>query len=344
MNASVTSSQVLAKSNIQPLFVDVDWQPVINAIAAADKILLTTHCNPDGDGIGSQQAMYDALIAMGKNVVMHNCDGVPRIYAFLKYSEQVTMGAWTSANQDADLVIALDCGAKGRLGMADAFYEGTKLVNIDHHVSNKYFADINVVDARYCATGAMIFDLLIAMNITLTTFSASAIYAAVLTDTASFRLSNATSAVYRMAADLIDAGAEPWPITINIYESQPIAGLKILKASLDTLQLRDENRSAWIHVTSEMYKTTGADVEDAEGLIDYARSIGGVEVAVFIRCDENHENCWKVSFRGKTTADVGALAATLGGGGHKHAAGCSMRGSFDDVRLTVEKAVSQILG
>jgi len=150
--------------------------------------------------------------------------------------------------------------------------------------------------------------------------------------------------VYRMAADLIDAGAEPWPITINIYESQPLAGLKILKASLDTLQLRDENRSAWIYVTSEMYKTTGADVEDAEGLIDYARSIDGVEVAVFIRCDENVDQCWKVSFRGKTSADVGALAATLGGGGHKHAAGCSMRGSFDDVRSAVEKAVSQILG
>ncbi|RLL55540.1 DHH family/DHHA1 domain protein [Mariprofundus sp. EBB-1] len=344
MNASGLSSPVVARSNLQPLFADVDWQPVINAIAAADKILLTTHCNPDGDGIGSQQAMYDALIAMGKNVVMHNFDGVPRIYSFLKHAEQVTMGAWQSGSQDADLIIALDCGAKGRLGMADAFYDGTQLVNIDHHVSNKYFADINIVDARYCATGAMVFDLLIAMDIALTRCSASAIYAAVLTDTASFRLSNATSAVYRMAADLIDAGAEPWPITIHIYESQPLAGLKILKATLDTLQLRDENRSAWIHVTSDMYQSTGADVEDSEGLIDYARSIDGVEVAVFIRCDENHDNCWKVSFRGKTTADVGALAATLGGGGHKHAAGCLMRGGFDDVRTTVEKAVSQILG
>jgi len=343
MSASVLNKPTIVQPT-QALFPDLNWQPLIDAIAAADKILLTTHCNPDGDGIGSQQAMCDALIGMGKNVVMHNFDGVPRIYSFLNYSEQVTMGVWSAASQDADLIIALDCGAKGRLGMADAFFDGAQLINIDHHVSNKCFADINIVDARYCATGAMIFDLLIAMDIALTKVSASAIYAAVLTDTSSFRLSNATSAVYRMAADLIDAGAEPWPITINIYESQPLAGLKILKASLDTLQLRDENRSAWIYVTSEMYKTTGADVEDAEGLIDYARSIDGVEVAVFIRCDENVDQCWKVSFRGKTSADVGALAATLGGGGHKHAAGCSMRGSFDDVRSAVEKAVSQILG
>jgi len=328
---------------VQTVLSDVNWQPVIDAIACADKILLTTHCNPDGDGIGSQQALYDALIDMGKNVVMHNRDGVPRIYNFLKFSDRVSKGVWASKNQDADLIIALDCGARGRLGMADSFFDGAQLINIDHHISNKYFGDINIVDARYCATGAMIFDLLIAMEIDFSKEIATAIYAAVLTDTSSFRLTNATSAVYRMAADLIDAGAEPWPISIQIYESQPIAGLKILTACLDTLHLRDDNRSAWVHVTRAMYEETSADVEDAEGLIDYARSIDGVEVAVFIRCDENHDGCWKVSFRGKTTADVGALAATLGGGGHKHASGCLMRGSFDDVRLEVEKAVSQIL-
>jgi len=329
--------------SIIPLLSDVNWQPVIDAIASADKILLTTHCNPDGDGIGSQQALYDALIGMGKDVVMHNFDGVPRIYTFFKYADQVQSGAWSSDRQDADLIIALDCGAKGRLGMADAFYEGAQLMNIDHHVSNKYFGDINMVDARYCATGAMIFDLLIAMNISLTKISASAIYAAILTDTASFRLSNATASVYRLAADLIDAGAEPWPITINIYESKPLAVLKILTACLDTLTLRDDKRSAWVHVTCDMFEAAGADVEDTEGLIDYARSVDGVEVAVFIRADENCDSSWKVSFRGKTTADVGALAATLGGGGHTHASGCLMRGSFDDVRSRVEKAVSQIL-
>jgi len=328
--------------SLQPLFDDVDWQPVLAAIESADKILLTTHCNPDGDGIGSQQALYDVLIGMGKDVVMHNADGVPRIYAFLDHADQVEKGVWGTQTQDADLIIALDCGAKGRLGMPDAFYAGALMVNIDHHVSNKHFGDINVVDARYCATGAMMYDLLIAMGVALNPTRASAIYAAVLTDTASFRLSNATAAVYRMAADLIDAGAEPWPISVQIYESHPLAGLKILTACLDTLSLRDDQRSAWVHVTRAMYEATGADVEDSEGLIDYARSIDGVEVAVLIRCDENSDDGWKVSFRGKTTADVGAVAATLGGGGHRHAAGCLMRGSFDDVRARVEQAVSRV--
>ncbi|MDQ6970640.1 MAG: DHH family phosphoesterase [Mariprofundus sp.] len=333
--------------SLKPLFADVDWQPVLAAIAAADKILLTTHCNPDGDGIGSQQALYDALIGMGKDVLMHNFDGVPRIYEFLTYADRVTKGAWKAGVQDADLIIALDCGSKGRLGMVDAFYAGAQLLNIDHHVSNKHFGDINIVDARYCATGAMMFDLLIAMDVRLNKTSASGIYAAVLTDTASFRLPNATATVYRMAANLIDAGAEPWPICVNIYESHPLGGLKLLTACLDTLTMRDQKRSAWVHVTHAMYESTGADVEDSEGLIDYARSIDGVEVAVLIRCDENsdnnHNDAWKVSFRGKTTADVGSVAASLGGGGHRHAAGCLMHGSFDEVRLKVEQAVSLIL-
>jgi len=327
---------------LQPLLNDINWQPVMDAITAADNIVLITHCNPDGDGIGSQQALYDALTSMGKSVSMHNFDGVPRIYAFLAHADQVQKGVWQS-DQPADLIIALDCGAKGRLGMSDAFYGDARLINIDHHASNNKFGDIDIVDARYCATGAMIFDLLIAMGIPLSTNSASAIYAAVLTDTASFRLSSATAAVYRMAADLIDAGAEPWPICVNIYESVPLAGLKILTACLDTLHLRDNKRSAWVHITRDMFEATGADVEDVEGLIDYARSIDGVEVAVFIRCDEASEQRWKVSFRGKTTANVGALASSLGGGGHTYAAGCLMRSLFDEVRVRVEQAVSRIL-
>ena len=327
---------------LQPLFTDVDWQPIIAAIDAAEKIVLVTHCNPDGDGIGSQLALYDALTATGKSVTMFNFDGVPRIYTFLDHADAVGRGQWLAEKSGGDLIIALDCGSKGRLGMPDAFYKGATLLNIDHHASNELFGDINLVDARYCATGAMIFDLLIAMQVSISKAIASAIYTAVLTDTASFRLANATAAVYRMAAQLIDAGAEPWPISVNIYESRPLAGLKMMSACLDTLAVRDQGRSAWVHITREMYEATGADVEDTEGLIDYARSIDSVEVAVFIRCDERRENCWKVSFRGKTWVDVGALAASLGGGGHTYASGCLMRGSFDEVHSTIEQAVSKI--
>jgi len=328
---------------MQPIEPDTDWQPVIEAIQKAEKIILITHCNPDGDGIGSQLALFEALKNGGRQVCMHNRDGVPRIYSFLEHAELVTMGDWVGASVP-DVIISLDAGAKSRLGMPDSFFDSSTLINIDHHASNKMYGDINLVEARYCATGAMIYDLLIAMNLPLSKAGASAIYAAVLTDTASFRLASATAPVYRMAADLIEAGADPWPISVGIYESRPLAGLKILTACLNTLELHDRGRSAWVYVTAEMYEQTGADVEDTEGLIDYARSVDGVEVAVFVRVNELRENSWKISFRGKTYADVGALASKLGGGGHHHAAGCVLQGTLDEVNERLRQAVSELLG
>ena len=314
------------------------------AIKAAERIVLITHCNPDGDGIGAQQALYEALVDLGKQVSMHNRDGVPRIYTFLEHAQKVGRGSWPEAReQSADLIIALDCGAFGRLGMAPTFFAGATLLNIDHHASNKLFGDINIVDARYCATGAMIYDLMLALETPLSPAAASAIYTAIMTDTASFRLASATPDVYRLAATLIEAGASPWPITVNVYESRSLAGLQMMTACLATLKTDHDGRSAWIYLTQDIYDQSGADVEDTEGLIDYARSIDGVEVAVFIRADEDHGDRWKVSFRGKTWANVGDLAASLGGGGHAYAAGCVLTGSFASVCAQVEQAVSRIL-
>jgi phosphoesterase RecJ-like protein len=325
------------------LFPDVDWLPVIKAIGQADNIVLTTHRNPDGDGIGSQLALYEALVSKGKQVSICNRDGIPRIYTFLTHAEQVQKYDWSSCSDSPDLMISLDCASYKRLAVPEAIRNETTLINIDHHVSNMQFGNINIVDPRYCATGAMIFDLLLAMQVTFTASMASAVYTAVLTDTASFRLSGASATVYRMAASLIEAGAQPWPISVAVYESRSLAGISILTACLKTLEIRDDGRSAWIYINREMYEKAGADVEDTEGLIDYARSIDGVEVAVLIRSHEL-EDRWKVNFRAKTTANVGILAGSLGGGGHKHAAGCVLGGSFDDVRATVRQEVSQILG
>jgi len=330
-------------ANLQSLFPDIDWQPIIGEIEKAESITLTTHCNPDGDGIGSELALFDALTNMGKKVRLFNRDGIPRIYTFLEHAWNVERGDPHCESHHADLIISLDSGSRPRLGLSDAFFEGSVLINIDHHASNKQFGDYNIVDSRYCATGAMVFDLMIAMNTPLTVASASAIFTAVLTDTASFRLNSTTASVYRMVADLVDAGAKPWPISMGVYESRPLAGLHILSACLETLEICDEGRSAWMHINRDMYEATGADVEDSEGLIDYGRSIHGVEIAVLIRSDENNESCWKVNFRAKTVADVGALASSLGGGGHRHAAGCMMRGSFEEVREAVQKAVSLAL-
>ena len=329
---------------MKPIFPDTNWQPVADLIRRSDSLMLTTHCNPDGDGIGSQLALYGALRAMGKRVTMHNRDGVPRIYTFLEHAGLIGKGDWPAAKDAPEVVISLDCGSFNRLGMPSDYLGGKTLINIDHHASNKEFGAVNVIDRRYCATGAMVYDLLLCLGATITTGIASAIYTAILTDTSRFRLANATAGVYRLAADLIDAGAEPWPISVAVYESHTLAGVNILKLCLNTLEIRDNGRSAWIHVDRQMYEQAAANVEDTEGLIDHVRGIEGVEVAVLLRSHEQDGNRWKVNFRAKTYADVGSLATSLGGGGHKHAAGCVLRGEYAEIEAKVRQAVSELLG
>ena len=312
------------------------------AIRQADGILLTTHCNPDGDGIGSQIALFHVLSAAGRRVFMHNFDGVPRIYRFLEGSEHVGSGAQVGED-DFDLIVSLDAGSRSRLGFADDALAGRKLAVIDHHATNECFGDLNLVDVSACATGAIVLDLIRRMQLPVSPAAANALYVTLLTDTTSFRNAGTTAPAHRMAADLIDAGAEPWPLARAVYESRTRAGFDLQMRCMQTLELHDGGKSAWLFVDEAMYRETGSDCEDTEGLIDLARALDGVQVAVFMRPGENGVS-WKVTFRGKYDADVGALAASLGGGGHRHAAGCTMRGGFDEVRDKVARAVRALLG
>jgi len=318
-----------------------DMAGLCAAIQAASGILLTTHCSPDGDGIGSQLALYHALQSAGKPVFMHNRDGVPRIYRFLDGSGQVGAGAEFNAS-DVDLIISLDAGSKSRLGFADAFFAGRKLAVIDHHASNDCFGDINLIDVSACATGAIVYDLIGRLALPISAASASALYVTLLTDTSSFRNENTTAEVHEIAVALIRAGAEPWPIAREVYESRSQAGFQLQALCMQTLELQNEGRSAWLHINEQMYRETGSDGEDSEGLIDLARGLEGVEIAVFMRPGDDSSS-WKVTFRGKYAADVGALAVSLGGGGHRYASGCSIVGDFAAIRGNVEQAVSKLL-
>ncbi len=317
-----------------------DWRQACEAISGAPSILLVTHRNPDGDGIGSQIGLYHALKDAGRQVRMHNLDGVPRIYHFLPGAGAVTAGQNFPAPEEDMLVVSLDCGNLRRLGLPAGLYDKCRLLNIDHHVSNTAFGAVNLVDADVCATGALVLELIRRLELPLSPAAASGLYVAIMTDTGSFRYANATAAVFRMAAELIDAGAHPAPIASAVYESNTPGRLQLLRECLQTLTLHDSGRSAWLHITPDMYARSQTDMEDTEGFIEYARSVQGIEVAVFIRPD--NENGWKASLRSKNGADVGALAESLGGGGHRFAAGCSLQGSLADVTARLRASVSTI--
>ncbi len=321
------------------LFPQEKWQPVVDQLKNAKHVMLTTHCNSDADGIGSELALFHALQAMGIQVSMFNRDVVPRICQYLPGSNLIQVGDNPDVST-VDTVVALDAGAKSRLGFADELLAGKTLINIDHHASNPLYGDLNVVNADYCATGAMVFDLIQHLGQPLSKASAESIYAAVLTDTASFHLDRVNADVHRMTAELIEAGAEPAVAAEAIYDSQPLARLELLSRALQTLSIEHQGRSAWMYVTRSMLDETGANHEDSEGFIDLGKSIEGVEVVVFVRPERDTR--WKVSFRAKAGRDVGAIAAVLGGGGHQYAAGCTVIGSLDEVYAKVRTVVGDV--
>ena len=318
------------------LFPDQPWDAVVSHLKSAQHVLLTTHRSPDADGIGSQLALYDILSNMGIKVSMANRDSVPRICRYLPNSGKIIKTEFPDA-ETVDTIIALDAGARSRLGFSERLYDGRTLINIDHHASNPLYGDINVINPEYCATGAMIFDLAQHLGQQLTKDSATAIYAAILTDTASFRGERVDSAVHRMTAELIDAGASAAEAASAIYDTQPLGRITLLSKALQTLAVANNGRSAWMHVTQTMLDESGADTEDTEGFIDLSKTIEGVEVIVFIRPES--ETSWKASFRGKDGRDVSEIAVALNGGGHRYASGCSIAGTLDDVYEKIRAVV-----
>ncbi len=319
------------------LLPDVDWTPLVQRLRAAGCVHLVTHRMPDSDGIGSQIALFHALGSMGLNVQMYNADPVPRICRYLDGAELIAHGDTPPV---ADVVIALDAGSAARLSFS--FPDDCCLVNIDHHASNNGYGHINMVDARYPATGAMVYDLLLALKTPWSPAIAQAIYAAILTDTNAFRSETVTADLHRLVAALIDAGAQPALAAQHAYASHRPTRFVLLREALDTLKLYDGGRSAWMYLTQSMLLQSHCRLEDSEGFIEYARSIDGVNVSVLL-CQTGADE-WKVTFRGRGACNVGDLASRLGGGGHRHAAGCTLYGSRGEVTQHLRQNVEALLG
>jgi len=240
------------------------------------------------------------------------------------------------------MVVCLDCGAKGRLAQDASFFADRTVINIDHHQSNLRFADSNIVDASYCATGVMMVDLIRADGGALNLSMAEAIYVAIITDTGNFRHRGVHGGLHRLTADLIDAGVDPEKVGQQVYSCNSHARMKLMALSLDSLSFSHDDQVAWLFVTEDSYRKSGADVEDTEGLIDIAASVDKVEVAVFFRPNDNGDG-WKVSFRSRGTIQVGNLAGALGGGGHPNASGCLVAGDLASAKAQVQSKVDAAL-
>ena len=300
-------------------------------IAQNCTFLITTHENPDGDAVGSTLALAGYLRGLGKEVTLYYRDPLPELYTFLPLADSV-QSAIPAGHYD--ICFVLDVGELARAGKELADFRGIgKFINIDHHLHCDRFGAINLIDSEACATGALIYRIIKAAGHEINYSIALCIYTAVITDTGSFRYSNANPEAFAIAGEMVATGVNAWHVAEKLYEHQPRERLALLALALATLEVSARGDYAAVTVTLEMFEKSGASPELTDGFVNYPRSIRGVEVALFFR--EIEPELFKVGFRSKGTVDVSALATAFGGGGHHNAAGCTMPGTFAEVREKV---------
>jgi len=309
-------------------------------IAASNSFLVTTHESPDGDAVGSSLALGNYLAALGKDVTVHICDPVPDLYAFLPMAGEVVA---TLPERHFDVCFVLDVGEFRRAGTQVAAAAGRigAFVNMDHHKTRDEFGRYNLIDSTAASTGILIYRLIRDAGHDVSPACALCIYVATITDTGSFRYSNANPEAFAVAGEMIARGVDAWDIASRLYESQPRQRLELLSLALQTLAFGECGRFASLTVTLDMYAKTGTDAELTDGFINYPRSVSGVEVAIFFR--QISERLFKVGFRSKGRIDVSRLAEGFGGGGHHNAAGCTVEGDMEEVREKVFSHLRAVL-
>jgi phosphoesterase RecJ-like protein len=290
---------------------------ILREIRARQRFVVTSHARPDGDGIGSALACGQILRMMGKEAAVVMYDGVPRIYQNLPFADRVIQADAVPPN---DAVILLECDGTRRAlleGLDECF-----LINIDHHVSGRNFGHINWIDSSVMATAELVFRLARLACVPVDRDIATCLYTGLMTDTGSFMFEGTNEHTFTVARELVLAGADPALCARHIYFGHSTAKLRLLGAALSNLHR--EGALAWIWITQEQMQRFGAREEDCEGLVNYALSIGDVQVAIFFR--ELPDGRLRVSLRSKGEVNVSTVAEHFGGGGHKCASGCSIDG------------------
>ncbi|MFQ5512110.1 MAG: bifunctional oligoribonuclease/PAP phosphatase NrnA [Candidatus Krumholzibacteriia bacterium] len=320
------------------------WSKVHEYIHDHEKFVVTTHVHPDGDAVGSEIALAAFLESLGKRVSIINSSPTARNNAFLDPRGKIMVypgGGSARALEGAEVAFILDVNNWPHLG---AFGEALRKSNtpricIDHHQgADVGFADVVVSDTTAAATGLLMYELILAMKGEITTPIADAVFATLVTDTGTFRFSNTDERVFRAAADLCARGVEPFAIHRRVF-SKTGGAVRLLGAVLRTLSFADDGKIAWIHASREMFAAAEADYEDSDGILDVVRAVEGVEYCLFFK--GLGDGKVKISLRSNGKVDVHQIAKTLGGGGHRMAAGVTVDGPIDGAIASVVKTCAE---
>ncbi len=303
----------------------IDFEKLKAILTENNSFLLTTHVNPDADAIGSELALYFILKKLNKNLFIVNHSATPYNLEFLDKEKQIQK--YDAAKHDklfeeVDVIICLDFNRSNRLArMQSAFLSSKKLkVCIDHHQDSENFTDYVFVDRNYCATGHIIYDLIKKTGIVdLDHDIAYQIYAAIMTDTGSFRFERTTPELHRLTAELLELNVDPSEVFDKIYDHSKYSKIKLLGKALDSLTLYGNgNKIGYMILRRKEFEETGAIESDTDGFVNFSLSVESVCLGIlFIELNEG----FKVSFRSKGEIPVNKLAAEFGGGGHTNASG-----------------------
>lgn len=309
---------------------------ILQALREGEKFLVCSHSRPDGDAVGSMLAMGMLLRQMGKRVDLVAADRVPAVYRDLPGAKEIRHAMRVHGPYDAVVLLECDGLERTRLrGLERMFH-----INIDHHASGKEFGKLNWIEREATSVGELVYRLVKAAGYAATPEMATCLYTTLLTDTGGFCYGTLRPGTFALAAELVEAGADPVHIAREVYFANPFSKMLLLGKALSTL--RRDGPLAWVSVTQQDMVDAGAAEEDCEGVVNFALSIAGIEAAVFLR--ELPEGRIRLSLRGKGKVNVASIAERLGGGGHENAAGCTLDGPMQRATDEILEALCREMG
>ncbi|MBY0522761.1 MAG: bifunctional oligoribonuclease/PAP phosphatase NrnA [Gemmataceae bacterium] len=322
----------------------IDWQPFVDFVGRHQRFVLTTHVRPDADGLGSMRALGAALEQQGKQVHQLTLSVLPARYDFLNTDGKIDRFQPPGDDwKNTDAVIVLDTGTWNQLGDFAPFMmklDCPKVV-IDHHRTQDDLKALRLVDTSAEATGRLAFEAITALGGQVTPSMADAMFAALAMDTGWFRHSNATPQTFALASQLVKLGARPEILYELLFERNTLGRLKLMGMALERLQMEFDGKVCWTAIHRTDYAATGALPQDTEDLVNFTRSVAGVEVGLFFV--EQVRSGIKVSFRSRERVDVSRLAEQFGGGGHRLASGATIEAPLEEARSRVLEAVRAVL-
>ncbi len=307
------------------------FQDVVKLIKAKRSFVITTHVNPDGDGLGAQSALYLALKKLGKKVQIVNHDRLPHRFSYLGFTPHYQV---SDRIPEHEVCFVLDAGSFSRIREGVKREEFATLVNIDHHYSNDKYGDHNLVMPEAAATGEIVYQLIQAMKVKIDKGIAEAVYTSIVTDTGRFRYPNTTPHIFRLAAELEELGADTAKVSESIFGDITKEAMELTRRALATIQTHRNGTIGTMTLNQEDFLKSGAEDEDTENLINLVRNLNTVQIAAFLK--EMPDKRVKISLRSKNGVNVADIAKRFNGGGHAYAAGAVMPGPLD-------KALPQVL-